>query len=182
MARYGEPRRLHFSAAFQDFECELVRRSAAKGRNHDLTCFILHNGGYVVIQKHDYGGTGIYRAPSGGAHIGESLEDAARREMYEETGLHIRLLRFVLDVSLDVICSEGTMPWRSLVFLAESVSGTIGAIDTREIYDVILMTREQLLGEVRQLMLESGWGGFRYRAFLTESFFETLDSLRSEDL
>jgi len=26
-------------------------------------------------------------------------------------------------------------------------------------------------------MVESGWGGFKYRAFLTKSFFERIDEL-----
>ncbi len=175
MARYGRPRRLTFAADFFDFECELVRRSAAKGRNHDITCFIVYGDRYVVIQKHDYQGSGIYRAPSGGAAPGESIEVAAQREMREETGLDTRLRRFVLDVRLEVRCPDGVIPWRSLVFLAEAVGGTLHIIDRHEIYDVTLMTREQLLGDVERLMVASGWGGFKYRAFLTREFFRALD-------
>ena len=174
--RFGEPVRLQFAADFQEFECHLVRQTRNKGRLHDVTCFIRHaEDEFVVIQKHNYAGSGIYRAPSGGAAFGESLEVAAHREMHEETGLEIRLLRFVLDMSLDVVCDDETIPWRSLVFLAEPLGGTMQPIDTREIFDVKVMTRQELLGDVDKLMIESGWGGFAYRSFLTREFFKCLD-------
>jgi len=175
--RYGIPKKLEFSADFLDFECELVQRSAKKGRNHDITCFIRDGDKYVVIQKHAYADTGIYRAPSGGAHQGESIEAAAVREMYEETGLEIKLVRFILDLTLDVQCSDGMIPWRSLVFLADKVGGEMKPIDTYEIYDVKHMSRTEMMDDVQSLMIKSGWGGFEYRAFLTESFFSTLDEL-----
>ena len=175
--KYGEPKLLEFAADFLEFECELVRRSARKGRNHDITCFIRDNGCYVVIQKHAYADTVIYRAPSGGANSGESLEVAAKREMLEETGLEIELVRFVLDLSLDVRCANETIPWRSLVFLANKVSGEMKPLDTYEIYDVKQMSRSEMMDDVQHLMMNSGWGGFEYRAFLTDSFFTRLDEL-----
>ncbi len=178
--RFGKPRHLSFKTEFLEFECELIRRSKQKGRFHDITCFIHHSsGGYVVIQKHQYQRSGIYRAPSGGSHTGESLEDAAIREMREETGLDVRLTKFVLDVSLEIVCKSEHIPWRSLVFLAESLGGKMEPIDIHEIFDVKILTREELLGEIDRLMLESGWGGFAYRSFLTQSFFRVLDEFNS---
>jgi 8-oxo-dGTP pyrophosphatase MutT (NUDIX family) len=208
ITEYGEPTRLHFRADFAEFECELVRRSASKNRYHDITCFIPYDGGYVGIQKPGYAGSGIFRAPSGGANFGESLRKAAVREMYEETGLDIQLIRFVLDLTLDVVCSDGVIPWRSLVFgldiqlirfvldltldvvcsdgvipwrslvfLVKATGGEMKPIDTHEIFDIKVVTREEMLGEITHLMEESGWGGFKYRAFLTKSFFERIDEL-----
>jgi 8-oxo-dGTP pyrophosphatase MutT (NUDIX family) len=174
---YGSPRRLHFRADFAEFECELVRRSASKNRYHDITCFIPRDGGYVGIQKPGYAGSGIFRAPSGGANFGESLRKAAVREMYEETGLKIQLIRFILDLTLDVVCSEGVIPWRSLVFLVKATGGEMKPIDTHEIFDIRVVSREEMLGEITRFMEESGWGGFKYRAFLTKLFFESMDEL-----
>ncbi len=166
---------MSFEADFQDFECELVKKSAAKGRQHDVTCFIPKDGGYVTIQKHDYADTGIFRAPSGGARSDESIEEAAIREMKEETGHDVQLNRFVLDLELDVQCRSRSIIWRSLVFLADIVGGEMKPIDTREIYDVRVSSREELLGPIMEKMKKSGWGGFEYRAFLTEQFFTALD-------
>ena len=131
----------------------------------------------MVIQKQQYARSGIYRAPSGGSHKGESLEDAAIREMHEETGLNVKIGKFVLDISLDIICESECIPWRSLVFLAEPLGGEMRPIDTHEIFDVKILTREELLGNVDKLMNESGWGGFAYRSFLTREFFKTIDRL-----
>jgi 8-oxo-dGTP pyrophosphatase MutT (NUDIX family) len=176
--RYGRPKKLHFTADFLDFECELVRQTRTKGRLHDVTCFIRQSeNNYVVIQKHQYANSGIYRAPSGGAKFGESIEIAAHREMHEETGLKIRLVHFVLDLFLDVVCAEETIPWRSFVFLAEPLGGAMKPVDTYEIFDVMVMDRQELLGEVDKRMLESGWGGFAYRSFLTREFFKRIDEL-----
>ena len=176
--KFGEPVIHEFAAEFLDFECNLVKRTESKGRLHDITCFIRQDDGdFVVIQKPQYARTGIYRAPSGGATPGEPLEDAAIREMYEETGLTVRLTHFVLDLRLDVICKDRTIPWRSLVFLAKPVGGEINPVDTREIFDATVMSREQLVGEVAQLMEDSGWGGFKYRAFLNREFFKRFDEL-----
>ena len=176
--QFGEPKKRSFSANFLEFEYQLVRQTRAKGRLHDITCFIRQsNDEYVVIQKHQYADSGIYRAPSGGAKAGESLEAAAHREMYEETGLEVRLLRFVLDMYLDIVCPTETIPWRSLVFLAEPIGGTMKPIDTHEIFDAKVMSRGNLLGDVDRLMIESGWGGFAYRSFLTREFFKRIDEL-----
>lgn len=176
--KYGAPVVNNFTADFLEFECNLVKQTESKGRLHDITCFIRQDdGNFVVIQKPQYARTGIYRAPSGGATPGEPLEDAAIREMYEETGLTIRLTHFVLDLHLDVVCKDRTIPWRSLVFLAEPVDGEMKPVDTREIFDVTVMSRGQLVGDVATLMEESGWGGFKYRAFLTREFFKRIDVL-----
>ncbi len=175
------PKRLHFDAEFLDFECDLIRKSEAKGRNHDVTCFIRHDEDWVVIQKHAYAGTGIYRAPSGGANPGESLKEAAIREMREETGIIVQLCRFVLDVSLDIRCPDRTIPWRSLVFLADAIGGALEIIDDFEIYAVKVMSRDEILGRVQDRMKDTGWGGFAYRAFLTQNFFQTLDELEKEE-
>jgi len=177
ISKYGTPKKIQFAADFLEFECNLVKESASKGRYHDITCFIRCGNKYVGIQKHAYADTGIYRAPSGGANMQEPLEVAAKREMYEETGFKIRLLRYVLDSRLDVVCEDGIIPWRSLVFLAEIEDGEMNAIDTFEIYDVKTISREEMLGPICKLMEDSGWGGFRYRAHLTKSFFNELDAL-----
>ncbi len=175
--QYGVPKNYNFEADFLEFECTLVKRTKAKGRLHDVTCFIRQNDGYVVIQKHQYARSGIYRAPSGGAKTGESLYDAAIREMYEETGLTIQLEQFVLDMHLDLKCADRTIPWRSLVFLATPIGGEMKPIDTREIFDVKVMTRQELMTDVDKLMRNSGWGGFTYRSFLTRMFFQRIDEL-----
>jgi ADP-ribose pyrophosphatase YjhB (NUDIX family) len=176
--RYGVPRKVHFSIDMNPEEYELVARSVRHGRRHDVTVFIRHKGKFAVIQKHAYANSGVFRAPSGGALPGETLVDAATREAREETGLEVELERFVLEVHAN-LRSRGmpSVDWVSYVFLAHSIGGQLDPQDTDEIFEVKLSTREELLTDVRPLMLGSGSGGFRYRALMTDAFFDQLDAL-----
>jgi len=47
---------------------------------------ILNSNGEVLLQERELG---VYGLPGGLMELGESLEDTARREVLEETGLHI---------------------------------------------------------------------------------------------
>jgi 8-oxo-dGTP diphosphatase len=57
-------------------------------------CYIRRNG-QVLLQKKAEGlfGGGKWNAPGGKLREGESPEEAARREVEEETGLHVKALR-----------------------------------------------------------------------------------------
>jgi 8-oxo-dGTP pyrophosphatase MutT (NUDIX family) len=177
-ARYGVPRRVDFEVEMLPDEFALVQQSQERGRRHDVTIFIQHQDKFVVIEKHAYARTGIVRAPSGGAHPSESLITAAQREANEETGFDVEIDRFVLEAH--AILRSGNLPvvpWVSYVFLAHVIGGQLGAKDLKEISDVQLRTRGELLTDVRPLMLASGLGGFEYRAKMTDAFFEQLDAL-----
>lgn len=177
-AQYGTPRLVNFEVEMLPNEFTLVQRSQKQGRRHDVTIFIQYQGKFVVIEKHAYAKTGIVRAPSGGAQPSESLIAAAQREASEETGFDIKIDRFVLEAH--VLLKSGNhpaVPWVSYVFLAHVVGGELGAKDLKEISDVQLRSRDELLKDVRPLMLASGLGGFEYRAKMTDAFFEELDAL-----
>jgi len=176
--RYGVPKRVEFQVEMDPGEFGLVLDSVRKGRRHDVTLFIRYGDKFVVIEKHAYAKTGIVRAPSGGARPRESLVEAAKREAWEETGLEIELEHFVLESHVRLTC-QGYSPvdWVSYVFLAKAVGGKLEAHDRREISDVQLRSREELLRRVRPLMISSGSGGLRYRALLTDAFFAQLDAL-----
>ncbi len=168
---------MEFAVEMLPEEFALVEDSANRGRSHDVTIFIRHQGKIVVIEKHAYAQTGIVRAPSGGANPSESLILAAKREAREETGFEIDIERFVLESHVLLSCCDRpAIPWVSYVFLARVVGGQLGAQDVREISDVQLRSREELLTEIRPLMLASGLGGFEYRAKMTDAFFEELDA------
>jgi 8-oxo-dGTP diphosphatase len=178
-SEFGEPRKVDFDTIeMQPQEFALVQRSRQKGRRHDVTVFIRYEGKYAVIAKHAYANTGIMRAPSGGALPSETLVEAAIREAREETGLEIKLERFILESYVRLRHENITVDWVSYVFLAKAIGGQLGAEDVKEISDVQLKTREELLEDIRPLMLASGLGGFKYRALLTDAFFNQLDLLK----
>lgn len=177
--QYGVPKRVDFEVEMLPEEFTLVQRSLERGRRHDVTVFIQHQGKYVVISKHAYAKSGIVRAPSGGAQPSESLIKAAQRESREETGFEVEIDRFVLESHVLLNCGDyPSVPWVSYVFLAHVIGGRMGAKDTKEIADVQLRSREELLKDIRPLMMTSGLGGFEYRAKMTDAFFEELDTVQ----
>ncbi len=175
--KYGVPRHVDFKITMLPEEFALVQHSDNQGRRHDVTIFIRHQGKFVVIEKHAYARSGIVRAPSGGVNPSESLIEAAKREAREETGFDVEIEHFILEAHVLLTSTNQTpIPWTSYVFLARVIGGKIGAYDIKEISDVQLRGRDELVTEVRSLMLASGLGGFKYRALMTDAFFEELDA------
>ncbi|WP_297092509.1 NUDIX hydrolase [Thermococcus sp.] len=56
---------------------------------------IIHNNGVVLIKRKHEPFKGHYALPGGFVEYGEAVEDAARREAREETGLDVRLIKLV---------------------------------------------------------------------------------------
>ena len=128
--------------------------------------YIEKDGRIAVIAKPFYP-AGMYRTPSGGLHDGESLETGAVREAWEETGLRIRLARYLLRA--DVVFVEGAreITWCTHVFSATTDDTHIEAIDRREIREARWAAPSEFAAFGR-LMRESTRGGLHYRALLQE--------------
>ncbi len=175
---YGKPRLIKSEITFKEWEWSYLGPSISKNRFHDITLFIQYNKEkFVTIQKPYYSILGdtsnIFRVPSGGLRSSENITQAALREALEETGLTIRLIRFVLLCQTNIIVeNRGVFPWKTIIFTAKPVSGSLGAFDKEEISNVAVHTREELQGPIRTALLNSGWGGFQYRVFLTDKTFD----------
>lgn len=88
-------------------------------------CIVTRND-RVLLVRHTY--DAHWYLPGGGVYRGESFQDAARREVFEETGLRLGELR-LLGVYLNT--REGKID-RVVLFHAEAADGEIAA-DHREI-------------------------------------------------
>lgn len=174
--RYGRPLEIHLEIKMREDEIALLKESMKDGRTHDVTLFILIDNKVVVIQK-PFHPEGVYRPPSGGIKPTESLEEGAKREALEETGLQIELVKYVLRMKPTFIYGEEKIQWTSHVFLARKIGGKLKPQDTEEIKDVRLVTIEELQNEIKARMLKSGSGGLRYRAYLADTFFQELRRL-----
>jgi 8-oxo-dGTP pyrophosphatase MutT (NUDIX family) len=171
--RYGVPREIAFTFEFTPQGFDLLRRSLRQGRAHDITLLIGIDGKFVLIRKPGYP-PGVFRAPSGGVRPGETVEAGASREAYEETGLTVRLERYLLRASATFTHRGEAVPWTSHVFTARRKSGTLQPVDRREICEVRLGTLEEMQGELHEALMASGSGGLQYRAALQAAALDVL--------
>ena len=171
--KYGTPAEIHLSYEMTLREFEMVRRSQKHGRAHDVTLFILKANNIVVIKKPMYP-PGAYRAPSGGINPGEVFEAGAIREAYEETGLAIELVKYLLRARVKFTREPGVIDWTTHVFSAIPVGGSLQPIDTHEIVEARLAGIDELIGPIRRALIESGSTGLRYRAELGDIVLKML--------
>jgi 8-oxo-dGTP pyrophosphatase MutT (NUDIX family) len=148
----------------------VVSSTRGQTRLHDVTVFLFNQAGQLaLIKKHSYP-PGAWRAPGGGIHPGETFCDGARREALEETGLHVRLTRYLLRVHVTFTCGGQVQPWVTHVVTGEledeAEGQTLATGDPREIAGVSWGTLEDLCGPIADVMLGTGTGLFRYRVAL----------------
>jgi 8-oxo-dGTP pyrophosphatase MutT (NUDIX family) len=164
----GEPLVCSMDYEITPGEFDMVKRSMHSGRAHDVTMFIrnsLDPEEIAVIRK-PFFPQGAFRAPSGAAREGESLEDGALRESKEETGLDVSLTRYVVRINARFTSGGRVIDWTSHIFEARAEPGEIDPIDTREIAEARWATLSELQGPIRQKLLDTGWDLFRYRVAL----------------
>jgi len=172
-AAYGRPYERSFAFDVPRSEVERIRSSQKHGRNHDVTLYVQKDGRLVVIAKHMYP-PGLFRAPSGGLHPGESFRDGIAREVREEIGCEIELERFLLRTQVEFRDRAESVFWRSFVFLARYVSGDFRYTDRDEVREVRLVEWSEF-AEFGRIMRAMGIGGLIYRAALHETVVELLD-------
>lgn len=170
----GKPKELSVEIPLTQKELKRIESSQRKGRAHDITVFIFRGPQMLFIAKPFYP-MGLFRAPSGGAKPGESIIDAAYREVYEETGTTIKLEKYILRISVRFIADGNQIDWVSHVFKASYLSGEINPIDTDEIREARFVDRNEL-DKFDNIFLKANTGGFRYRSFLTRAAMEILDN------
>jgi 8-oxo-dGTP pyrophosphatase MutT (NUDIX family) len=170
--KYGIPRQLTMSFPMNPAEFDMLKESMHDGRDSDVTLFIFKEDKLIVIAKPWYP-EGMYRAPSGGIKPGEDLELTAKREAYEETGVEIKLVKYLLRIVVTFTCGQASEEWTSHVFTAKYLSGEPHPVDTKEIKKVHLLSLEEL-GDLKEMLLKQNSGGLHYRAALTEAVIKEI--------
>lgn len=147
------------------WELDLIERICGDRRFHDVTVFVRRGRDLAVVRKASEP-AGIFWVPAGGVGPGESLIEGAQREVYEETGLDVRVVRYLLRVRAVFSVGERRRPWISHVLLADHLSGEPDPVDRKEVESSRWYSAEGFMAEVVPLLTASGFGRFAYRAWL----------------
>jgi 8-oxo-dGTP pyrophosphatase MutT (NUDIX family) len=179
-AKLGKPVVRVMSYEIDASEFDMVEGSMYNGRAHDVTMFIRKKDdpGRIVVIRKPFFPPEAFRAPSGAANRGESLEDGAVRESKEETGLDVQLTRYLARINARFTSEDRVIDWTSHILEAREISGKLEPIDTHEIAEAKWASLDELQGPVRQALLDTGWGLFRYRVALTDLTVQALEGAK----
>lgn len=65
-----------------------------------VSAAILHEGRFLLVRRGRPPARGLYAFPGGRVERGETLEEAVRREVMEETGAHLAAVEHVADLDI----------------------------------------------------------------------------------
>ena len=166
-AVFGRPevRRWRYPILAREMQM-VVSSTRGQTRLHDVTILAFNQQGEVaLIRKHGYP-PGAWRAPGGGISPGEPFIDGAVREALEETGLRVKVTRYLLRVFVTFSCDGVEQPWTTHVVVATTADTEPVVGDPKEIAGVRWGTLEELCGPIADVMLATGTGLFAYRVAL----------------
>ncbi|MFN2427429.1 MAG: NUDIX hydrolase [Candidatus Binatia bacterium] len=107
---------------------------------------VLHEGRLLVVERGNPPGEGIWALPGGSVELGETLAEAAEREVLEETGLVVRAGAVVHAFDAVVRDDDARVRFHYVIvdLLCEYVSGEVTAgSDARS---ARLVTRKEFAG------------------------------------
>ena len=131
-SKYGQPLRRRYSIE-ADAYMRAYRGQQDPDRRGEVVFAIRQPNGEILLHtKHRYDRP-IYRLPSGGIERNETVEDALFREIAEETGLSVKVRRFVGVLDCNFVCEEATFPFVSYIFYLDSMSMELRPTDTEEV-------------------------------------------------
>ena len=100
------------------------------GRQSEVISAIMRpNGNLISITKPFYP-EDTYRLPTGGVEVGEGIESALYREILEETGLQVEIVRFVAIIRYSN--NANLYNFTSYLFLVKEISGELFCHDANE--------------------------------------------------
>ena len=170
--KYGYPPIIKMIAPVDAREYDFIRSTQSYGRCHDITLYIFKGNRVIVNSKHHYP-PGLYRAPSGGLKPHEDFLEGVEREVYEETGVKMELLKYILQVNVSFSFGTKLIPWKSHVFTARHISGKIAPVDIGEIREAKLADLSEF-DNFKKIIATMESGGLHYRARLHDEVLKFL--------
>jgi ADP-ribose pyrophosphatase len=92
---------------------------------------VVRDGRILLVRRANPPGKGLWAIPGGRLELGETLKEAAEREIREETGLSVRAGEPVYTFDVILRDDEGRVKFHYVIvdLLAEYVDGTLKADD-----------------------------------------------------
>jgi ADP-ribose pyrophosphatase YjhB (NUDIX family) len=170
--RYGAPALLAWSSDVSGEEYALATYNPI--RRHDVTLFIFDPTAQIALIRKPHFAPGIWRPPGGGIKPGEDFVHGATREAVEETGLSVRLERYLVDAAASFRHGADEVEWRTHVFLARTTDEALTPLDAAEIAGARWGTLDELNGPIRERLLATGRALWRYRVALHDAAHEAI--------
>ncbi len=88
---------------------------------------VLSPKGILLVRRDKEPGKGLWSIPGGGVEVGETQEEALKREVLEETGIHCKVLRLISTADIIYPDENDKIEFHYLLnhYLAEAVSGEL---------------------------------------------------------
>jgi ADP-ribose pyrophosphatase YjhB (NUDIX family) len=178
--RYGEPVVLPWQGEISDAEWSVATYNP--NRFHDVTLFILDASERLALIRKPHFAADVWRPPGGGVKPGEDPSEAAVREALEETGLHVRLERYLVVTDAVFRNAGRVLPWETHVLLARTDDTELAPDDLwvgdagggGEIAAARWGTLDELAGPLREILLATGRAFWRYRVALHDAALQAL--------
>ncbi len=128
---YGEPLVGRWAREVSEATFRFWKDRSQK-RFGEVVLFILRTNGRLLLHTKAFYPEGAFRVPTGTLLEGEALLDAARREAKEETGLQIRVERFLAALEFEFCWQEQSFVIPSYLFLVRETQGSLHCEDAQE--------------------------------------------------
>jgi 8-oxo-dGTP pyrophosphatase MutT (NUDIX family) len=177
-ALFGTPLEATVEQEILPWEMDLIERVCGDTRFHDLTTFVLDGTSLAMVHKPS-DPDGVYWVPAGGLHADERLDQGVRREVREETGLDVRVERYLLRLEAFFTCGVRSRPWTSHVFVARpsrpaELQDRLHPEDTKEVERAAWIDVDTFVTHTVPILRSTGWGRFGYRLRMAELVFAEL--------
>ena len=132
-----------------------------------MTLFILDPARRIALIRKPQFAAGIWRPPGGGIKPGEDFAAGAVREALEETGLGVRLERYL--VATRPHSATAARPSVADARFLAAPTARLAPRDTDEIAGARWGTLDELAGPLRERLLATGHALWRYRVALHDA-------------
>lgn len=105
--------------------------TTTRNRDAEVCMVVRRPSGRLLTLRKTFYPPGVFRLLSGGIEPGEGIMEALGREVREETGLEVRVARYLAVVRYRAE-EGGPIRFRTHAFLLEEQGGTLGALDPEE--------------------------------------------------